>query len=137
MAPAAFAMRVAAPLCCITVVEPVQVATRSLTWTWKPSLPILDFASLALMVASISASLNLPSLCDLVSGGPANRDSVHPSSAKAGKAVFIPAQCVPDREIRKENARRLIFVRRACRTLGPLLFARLRCDRVSLELGND
>jgi hypothetical protein len=62
---------------------------------------------------------------------------VHPSNAKAGKAVFIPAQCVPDREIRKENAKRLIFVRRACRTFGPPLFARLRCDRVSLELGND
>src|SRR5580692_11217338 len=89
------------------------------------------------MVASISASLNLPSLCDFVSGGPAKRDNEHPSSDKAGKAVFIPAQCVPDREIRKENASRLIIVRRVCRSLGPLLFARLRCDRVSLELGND
>ena len=64
--PPAGRVRVAAPLCCITPVVPVQVATRSLTWTSKPSWPILDFASFALMVASISASLNLPSLCDLV-----------------------------------------------------------------------
>ena len=55
-APAVLAIRVAAPLCCTTSVVPSQVATPPCTWTLKPSLPILDFASLAWMAASVALS---------------------------------------------------------------------------------
>ena len=46
-APADFAIRVAEPLCCTTLVEPSQNATPPCTRTVKPSLPILDLASFA------------------------------------------------------------------------------------------
>ncbi len=56
VAPADLAMRVAAPLCCMTEVWPSQVATPLWTWTWKPSFPILDLASLVWMVCSMEES---------------------------------------------------------------------------------
>ena len=55
-APDVWAIRVAAPLCCGTVVVPSQYATPPWTRTVKPSLPIFDFASLARMVASMNLS---------------------------------------------------------------------------------
>ena len=58
-APAACAMRVADPLCCMTAVVPSQVTTPCATWNLNPSLPIFDLASLVRMVASISASLGV------------------------------------------------------------------------------
>ena len=81
-------MRVAAPLCCITVVLPVQVAMPFFTCTCRPSLPIFDLASLALMVASISSSLNLPWLWDLVSVPAwAPRDQIR--SERIAKTFFM------------------------------------------------
>src|SRR5271170_1122118 len=55
------------------------------------------------MVASISASLNLPSLCDLVREL-ANRDHEQASRQTVTKLLFMPTQCAPGAGIRKQNA---------------------------------
>src|SRR3984885_13731658 len=56
-APAARALRVAAPLCSGTSVWPSQVPTPFSTRNLKPSAPILDLASLVRIVVEICESL--------------------------------------------------------------------------------
>ena len=58
-APADFAMRVAAPLCWMTLALPSMVVMPPLVVNLKPFLPILDLASLAWIRAWISASESL------------------------------------------------------------------------------
>jgi hypothetical protein len=81
-APDVWAIRVAAPLCCGTVVVPSQYATPPCTRTVKPSLPIFDFASLARMVASTNLSC-WALVCAFVWVDPALGAGLLESAAKA------------------------------------------------------
>src|SRR6202035_3918206 len=60
------------------------------------------------MVASISASLNLPWLCEMLRG-PANNDSQHPRRQRRRLARFIPLQCADHGEIRRKMIKLLVF----------------------------
>ena len=98
-APAVFAMRVAAPLCCTTPVDPSQYAVPPCTRTVNPSLPIFDLANLARIAAFVSRScwedaavelVVLPGAdCGAFTGGAAGPSANARQAARKSVITFI------------------------------------------------